>query len=124
MEPVPPDDLVAADEQQKRCVEVVTIPAKDIGSLRKAGLRVASWLLGSTLTWAMHWAIRVEGTYFELHRPRGKGARPRLRRSAWPEEKEKEIITVVPIGSTTLSDDEIVAMSTSCLTLSPEHVTF
>ncbi|KAK3390637.1 hypothetical protein B0H63DRAFT_121170 [Podospora didyma] len=98
------------NELHKRNVEVVTVPIKDIGSLRRAGLRLASWIFGSPLTWAMHWAIRVDGTYFELHRPGGM-AKPCLRTSIWSEEKERGIIATVPIGSTTLSDDEIVAAS-------------
>lgn len=104
------DNGSTKNELRKRSVEVVTVPIKDIGSLRSAGLRLASWVFGSPLAWAMHWAIRVDGTYFELHRPGGV-AKPCLRTSRWSEEKERGIITTVPIGSTTLSDDEIVAAS-------------
>ena len=99
-----------APESQKRKVEVVTVPAKNIGRFRSAGLRLASWLFGSPMTWAMHWAIRVDGTYFELNRPGGM-AKPCLRASRWSQEKEWGIIAIVPFGSTTLSDDEIVAAS-------------
>ena len=102
-------DPTTAEPRQRR-VEVVTVPAKTIGRVQRAGLRLATWLFGSPLTWAMHWAIRVEGTYFELHRP-GRVAKPRLRTSTWSEEKERDIIATVPIGSTALSDEEIVGLS-------------
>ncbi|KAM7218618.1 hypothetical protein V8F06_005937 [Rhypophila decipiens] len=104
------DESMKKETQKKRRVEVVTIPVKNIGRLRRAALRFASWVFGSPLTWAMHWAIRVDETYFELYRPGGV-AKPCLRTSTWSEEKQRDIITTVPIGSTTLSDDEIVAAS-------------
>ncbi|KAK4209372.1 hypothetical protein QBC37DRAFT_391298 [Rhypophila decipiens] len=104
------DGPMKKEMHMKRRVEVVTIPVKDIGRLRRAALRFASWVFGSPLTWAMHWAIRVDETYFELYRPGGV-AKPCLRTSTWSEEKQRDIITTVPIGSTTLSDDEIVAAS-------------
>ena len=102
-------DPTTAEPRQRR-VEVVTVPAKTIGRVQRAGLRLATWLFGSPLTWAMHWAIRVEGIYFELHRPGGV-AKPRLRTSTWSEERERDIIATVPIGSTALSDEEIVGLS-------------
>ena len=106
-------DPTTAKPRQRR-VEVVTVPAKTIGRVQRVGLRLATWLFGSPLTWAMHWAIRVEGTYFELHRPGGV-AKPCLRTSTWSEERQREIITTVPIGSTALSDEEIVGLSMGLL---------
>ncbi len=106
-------DPTTAEPRQRR-VEVVTVPAKTIGRVQRVGLRLATWLFGSPLTWAMHWAIRVEGTYFELHRPGGV-TKPCLRTSTWSEERQREIIATVPIGSTTLSDEEIVGLSMGLL---------
>jgi hypothetical protein len=55
----------------------------------------------------MHWAILVDGTAFELKRPRGR-AKPYLGVSIWPDEKLKGIITSCSLGFTTLSDGEIL----------------
>jgi hypothetical protein len=94
------DEVVAGPstaETSKRRVEVVTTPVtpvKDIGPARMAGLKLASWLFGSPLTWVMHWAIRVDGTYFELQRSGGL-AKPCLRASQWTEERS-EISSLSP----------------------------
>ena len=95
---------------QKRVVEVVTVPVKDVGPIRRAIIIFVSWLCGSPLTWAMHWAIRVDGTYFELYRPTRVG-KPCLRTSKWTEQKTKDIISTFKVGSTTLTDDEIITAS-------------
>ena len=88
---------LALAEPRRRRVEVITIPAKDIGLVRNLCLGIVSRLLGSPLIWAMHWAIRVDETYFELQRPGGL-AKPCLRSSTWSKEKQQGIITTVPIG--------------------------
>ncbi|KAH0543151.1 hypothetical protein FGG08_002496 [Glutinoglossum americanum] len=91
----------------KRGVIIVTVPVKDIGAVRKAIIKLVSWVVGSPLTWAMHWAIRVDDTYFELQRPGGLG-KPHLAATVWSEEKRKGIITVCPMGSTLMTNEEII----------------
>lgn len=116
MESTENNNLALSDDQirkkpQTRLVEVVTVPVKNIGPARKAAITFISWMSGSPLTWAMHWAIRVDGTYFELQRP-GGSSKPRLLASVWTEKRCGNIITALPVGSTSLSDDEIIAAST------------
>jgi len=97
-------------QPEKRAVFIVTVPVKDIGPTRKACIKLVSLAIGSPLTWAMHWAIRVDDSYFELQRPPGL-AKPYLKVSTWSEDKKKEIITAAPISSTLMTDSEIIAAS-------------
>ena len=72
---------------------------------------------GSQLTWAMHWAIEIEGTYFELQRV-PEGPKPTLSVSRWTNDRKRGIVTGAFAGTTTLSDDEIIAkcaLATECL---------
>ncbi|KAI9778085.1 MAG: hypothetical protein M1839_008389 [Geoglossum umbratile] len=94
----------------ERRVFIVTVPVKDIGPARKAMIKLVSWAVGSPLTWAMHWAICVDDTYFELQRPGGLG-KPYLAATTWSEGKRKEIITTCPMGSTILTNEEITIES-------------
>lgn len=86
---------------------VVTVPVKDKGFISKKFMTLLTWLFGSQLTWAMHWALVVDKTAFELQRPRGRG-KPYLKASIWPEEKVKEIISSYPVGLTEMNDEEIL----------------
>lgn len=104
------DDNQQEVRPEKRAVFIVTVPVKDIGPTRKACIKLVSLAIGSPLTWAMHWAIRVDDSYFELQRPPGF-AKPYLKVSRWSEHKKKEIITAAPISSTLMTDSEIIAAS-------------
>lgn len=97
-------------QAEKREVFIVTVPVKDIGATRKACIKLVSLAMGSPLTWAMHWAIRVDDSYFELQRPPGFG-KPYLKVSTWSEDKKKEIITAASISWTLMTDSEIIAAS-------------
>lgn len=94
-------------EDPKRVVMVVTVPVKDKGFISQKFITLLTWLFGSQLTWAMHWALVVDKTAFELQRPRGRG-KPYLKASIWPEEKVKEIISSYPVGLTAMNDEEIL----------------
>ena len=96
-----------ATQPTQRRVFVVAVPVKDIGRIRRAFIKLVTLATGSPMMFAMHWAIQVDNSYFELHRLRGL-AKPRLRVSSWPQEKRKEIITTVPVGWTSLGDEEVV----------------
>jgi hypothetical protein len=94
-------------DDSKRVVMVVTVPVKDKGFISKKFMTLLTWLFRSQLTWAMHWALVVDKTAFELQRPRGRG-KPYLKASVWPEEKVKEIISSYPVGLTAMNDEEIL----------------
>jgi hypothetical protein len=105
-----PLESVSHDAKQndsKRVVTVVTVPVKDSEVISRKITTLLIRLFGSQLTWAMHWAILVGGTAFELKRPRGR-AKPYLGVSIWPDEKLKDIVTSFPLGFTTFSDEEIL----------------
>lgn len=108
----PPEEQTPAQESlphddSKRVVMVVTVPVKDKGFVSKKFMTLLTWLVGSHLTWAMHWALVVDKTAFELQRPRGRG-KPYLKASIWPEEKVKDIISSYPVGLTAMTDEEIL----------------
>ncbi len=108
----PPEEQTPAQESlphddSKRVVMVVTVPVKDKGFVSKKFMTLLTWLFGSHLTWAMHWALVVDKTAFELQRPRGRG-KPYLKASIWPEEKVKDIISSYPVGLTAMTDEEIL----------------
>lgn len=91
----------------RRQVWIVTTPVKAIGPMRQWFLRLIMRTTGSQLTWAMHWAIEIEGTYFELQRV-PEGPKPTLSVSRWTD-KKRGIVTSAFARTTTLSNDEIIA---------------
>ena len=56
----------------------------------------------------MHWAIEIEGTYFELQRV-PESPKPTLSVSRWASDRKNDIVTDAFAGTTTLSNDQIVA---------------
>jgi len=107
-------------DESNRVVMVVTVPVKDKGFMSKKFMTLLTWLFGSQLTWAMHWALLVDKTAFELQRPRGRG-KPYLKASIWPEEKVKEIVSSYPVGSTTMNDEEILKASMNLFPFLVKH---
>lgn len=92
----------------RRQVWIVTTPVKGLGPTRKFILNLIMRITGSQLTWAMHWAIRIDDTYLELQRV-PESPKPTLLVSCWTEDKKRDIVTSACAGTTTLSNGEIVA---------------
>ena len=86
-------------------VIVTTPPAKSL-----KGRRIVNQAVSMTETkfaWAMHWAIRVGDSYFELQRAHDDPTRTGLRMSQWDADQKSEICDEYPQGSTALTDKEI-----------------
>ena len=96
-----------ADFPVRRQIHIVTTPVKAIGPVRRWILRTIMRSTGSQLTWAMHWAIEIDGTYFELQRV-PDSPKPILSVSYWTNDRKRDIVTRAFAGTTTLSDDQIV----------------
>lgn len=64
----------------------MTTCVEAIDPLRKQIFKAIMRIIGSQLTWAMHWAIEIEGTYPELQRV-PVSPKPTLSVSCWMSDK-------------------------------------
>jgi hypothetical protein len=95
----------------RRPVHIITAPAKDIGPIRRRILKFIQQVTRSQQQWLLHWAIYVDGCFFELRRI------PNLRQpvavvSKWPPERKKEILGVFKVGETTWDNVKIYSTGT------------
>ena len=99
---------------EARRIRIATTPINVIGPMRKLIFRLVMRITGSQLTWAMHWAIEIEDTYFELQRVQ-ESPKPTLSVSRWASDRKKDIVTDAFAGTTTrrwsYGDVEVVAVS-------------
>jgi hypothetical protein len=79
-------------DDSKRVVMVATVPVRTRSYFREF-MTLLTWLFGSQLTWAIHWAL-VDKTAFKLQRPRGR-EKPYLKASIWPEESRYASVSIL-----------------------------
>ena len=79
-----------------------------MGPIRKGILKSLMAITGSQLTWAMHWAIEIDGIYFELQRV-PESRKPTLAVSRWTNHKKRDIVTRAFAGTTVLNNEEMIA---------------
>ena len=98
-----------ANRDDVRDIVIVTTPPVKIFKGPK-GARLMKQVVDKSETkfsWAMHWAIRVGDSYFELQRAHDDPTRTGLRMSKWDAEQQRQICEQYPQGFTALTDEEI-----------------
>ncbi|KAL8831672.1 MAG: hypothetical protein Q9170_005195 [Blastenia crenularia] len=102
-----------ANREDKRDIYVVT--AAPFGD--RLGGSVGADLVGkvskrskSDLSWAMHWALQVGDSFFELQRGYPDPMRTGLKTSQWDDAKRSQIVQRYRQGVTAMSDQEIAAI--------------
>jgi hypothetical protein len=100
-----------------RQVALVTKSTKEKGRLRHALYRSSKGATGHELRWALHWALRIDDIYFELHRIEHTD-NITFTASTWSLDRTKQITDVDSDFSTTyMTNQEIVDIGkqVSCL---------
>lgn len=101
----------------RRPVHIAQVPldvSAPLGSRRRALVNgvLARALPPGSLNIVMHWAIRVDNTFFELKRYPGQ-SKPGFERNLWEWHKIRSITTQELYGYTSMNDAEIEAVGKS-----------